>query len=721
MSLPVRPVVLAASRSRPKLRPRLAAPARTPIRWFVVVAGAASPALASAQGATALEPVVITATRTERSMLDVPASVDLIERDAVRDAQWRVNLSESLARAPGVVVLNRQNYAQDLQISIRGFGARSTFGVRGIRLYLDGIPASMPDGQGQVSNFPLNAVDRIEVLRGPFSALYGNSSGGVIAMTTKVGVTEPTAEVTTATGGYGTWRAGASAALGSDSLALALDGGRFSTEGYREHSAATRDLVNARGFAATPLGALRVSLNALDMPDAQDPLGLTRAQAAQDPRQASPQAEQFNARKSTRQSQFGGELVTDLGGGWRSTVVAWLGSRSVTQFQAIPVATQLSATSPGGVIDFDRDFSGIDARIQRSLDRVTLTAGISVEGMDEARRGYENFVGSSLGVLGRLRRDERNKVDSTDAYLQLEADLAPRWKLTAGVRSSRVEVRSEDSFLANGDDSGSVDFDSTNPVLGVVYRASPVSSFYASYGRGFETPTLNELAYRADGSAGLNTALRPARSNNVELGWKFAPTNSLRVAAALFGVRTQDEIVVLANVGGRSSFGNAASTERYGVEASAVWRALPDLTFQAALAALRATYADSFAVCQSPPCLRPNVAIPAGNRLPGVPAQTLFIRADYRIQGLDVGAEWRAQSALPVDDRNSDQAPGYGVVNFSVQRAFTVGPWHLRSFFRIDNVLNARYIGSVIVNESNGRYFEPAPGRSWTVGLDARI
>jgi iron complex outermembrane receptor protein len=679
------------------------------------------PFYALAQATTTLEPTVITATRTERAALDVPASVDVIERAAVRDAQWRVNLSETLAHAPGVVALNRQNYAQDLQISIRGFGARSTFGVRGMRLYLDGIPATMPDGQGQVSNFPLNAIDRIEILRGPFSALYGNSSGGVIAATTQVGAIAPTAEVSAAAGGYGTWRAGVSASAGSDELSFALDGGRFSTEGYRDHSAAIRDLVNLRAFVATPVGALRLAANRVDMPDALDPLGLTRAQAAQDPRQAAPQAEQFNTRKSTQQSQVGSELASQLGGGWRSNVVAWLGTRSVTQFQAIPVATQLNPASPGGVIDFDRDYSGVDARLHRVFGVATVTAGVNVERMNEDRRGYENFIGTTLGVLGGLRRDERNSVEATDAYLQVEAALAAQWRLTAGVRRSRVEVRSDDRYLANGDDSGSVDFDSTNPVLGVVYRAHPAASFYASYGRGFETPTLNELAYRPDGSAGLNAALRPARSHNVEVGWKSLPAESLRLTAALFGVRTEDEIIVLANTGGRSSFGNAASTERYGAEASVVWRATPELSVQAALTALRAVYAEPFDICQGAPCPRPNATIAAGNRLPGVPAGTLFIRADYRIRGVDVGAEWRAQSPLYVDDRNTDRASGYGVVNLSVQRAFTVGPWDVRAFCRIDNLLDARYIGSVIVNEGNGRFFEPAPARSWTIGLDARI
>ncbi len=705
----------AAARSWPASTPRRALLAGTVASWALI------PSAAPAQSpSTALETTVVTATRTERAALDVPASVDVIERGEVRDAQWRVNLSESLARVPGVVALNRQNYAQDLQISIRGFGARSTFGVRGVRLYLDGIPASQPDGQGQVSHFPLDAVDRIEVLRGPFSALYGNSSGGVIAMTTRVGPSEPTAEATTAVGGYGTWRTGVSLAAGGDAASISLDGSRFSTEGYREHSQATRDVVNLRAAAQTRLGQLRVSVNSLDMPDSKDPLGLTRAQAEDDPRQAAPQALQFDTRKSARQSQLGGELTSDLGEGWRSIVVAWLGSREVTQYQAIPVAAQASSSHPGGVIDFDRRFDGIDARVQKFFDRATLTVGVNLERLDEDRRGYENFVGSTLGVMGRLRRDERNTVTSSDAYLQLEADVAPRWKLTAGARASRVEFRSDDRYLSNGNDSGGVAMSSVNPVVGVVYRPAPSTSWYASYGRGFETPTLNELAYRPDGSAGLNTSLRPARSDNVEVGVKLLPSASLSATVALFGVRTEDDIVVLANVGGRSSFGNAAATQRHGAEASIGWRPTTSLSLQAALATIRATYSEPFVACPAAPCARPSVLVPSGNRLPGVPAETLFIRADYRTRGLDFGAEWRAQSSLPVDDRNTDFAAGWGVVNLSVQRALAVGPWNLRAFFRIDNVLDRRYVGSVIVNEGNGRFFEPAPGRSWAVGLDAR-
>ena len=681
------------------------------------------------QAAQTLDRVVVTATRTERSQLDVPASTDVLDRDEVRDTKLRVNLSESLVRVPGLVVLNRQNYAQDLQISMRGFGARSTFGVRGVRLYVDGIPASMPDGQGQVSHFALNAVDRIEVSRGPFSALYGNSSGGVITMTTRLesganaGPNE--FELATAAGSYDTWRAGVNVSGGAAPYAYALDASRFSTDGYRDYSSATRDILNLRAAALdTPLGRLRVTLNAVDIPDAEDPLGLTRAQWQDNPRQASPQALQFRTRKSTDQQQLGAQLTGDFAQRWSYQAAAWTGRRSVTQFQAIPVAVQASPNHPGGVIDLDRTYGGVDARVQLALDTAVLTLGANVERLDEDRRGFENFTlqpAPVLGTQGRLRRDERNVVESRDVYAQAESGIG-RARLYAGVRASQVEFRGEDRFFANGDDSGRARYDSVNPTVGVVFRPSSSSSVYASYGRGFETPTLNELAYRPDGSAGFNTALEPARSNNYEIGAKAEWSNALRGTLAAFTIDTENDIVVRTNAGGRSAFGNAAATRRRGVEASIWWQPLSALSLYASMAAIRAEFSEPFLTCTAAPCTQPSVVVPSGNRLPGVPAYTAYAEAKYRLRDVDFTFEMRAQSSLNVDDRNTDAAPGYATFNLALARTFVAaGPAKLRAFLRIDNLLNARYIGSVIVNEANGRFFEPAPGRSWLLGLDARI
>lgn len=687
----------------------------------------AQPASPPAAEPQTLGPVVVTATRSERLQLDVPAAVELIDADAIRDAQLRVNLSESLVRVPGIVVLNRQNYAQDLQISIRGFGSRASFGVRGVRLYVDGVPATFPDGQGQVSHFPLNLAERIEVLRGPFSALYGNSSGGVIALTTALKPQDPVFEVNAAGGSDGIWRAGLSARGGIDPYAFALDAGRFETDGARGHSAARRDSMTLRvAFLDSPLGRARISINSLAMPDSQDPLGLTRTQWQADPAQASPVALQFNTRKTTRQNTLGGELQSALGKRHTLTTTAWLGDRTVTQYQAIPVATQSAPNHPGGVIDFDRGFGGADLRVSSEWGTLTTTVGLNAERLNEDRRGFNNFTGTGagqvLGVQGAPRRDERNTIESLDPYAQVEARLGERWRLHAGLRSSAVEFRSVDRFIVgtNGDDSGSARYRGVNPTAGVVFRPSGNTSVYASYGRGFESPTLNELAYRADGSAGLNTALRAARSNNVEVGAKAA-WGMLRASAALFAVRTRDDIVVRTNAGGRSTFGNAARTSREGIELSAQWTPRADWSLLVSAAALEARFDSAFLACGAPPCTTPSLPVAEGNRLPGVPEQTLFAQLRHTLAGIDVTLDGRLQSALFVDDRNTDRAPGYGVLGLSVARNVSVAERRLRVFARVDNLLDRRYAGSVIVNEANGRFFEPAPGRTWLLGVDATL
>jgi iron complex outermembrane recepter protein len=668
-----------------------------------------------------LSPVVVTATRSERLLLDVPASVDVIDRETIRDAQLRINLSESLAQVPGVVILNRQNYAQDLQISIRGFGSRSTFGVRGVRLYVDGVPASFPDGQGQVSHFPLNAAERIEVLRGPFSALYGNSSGGVISLTTDLKPQPLRFEPTAAYGSNSTWRIGLSGVGGEEPNAFALDVGRFRTDGERDHSAARRDTATIRtAFLDSPLGEVRISLNWLDMPDSQDPLGLTRAQLEADPEQASPAALQFNTRKTTRQATAGADIRSQLGSNTTLTTTMWIGKRGVTQFQAIPVATQLPPNSPGGVIDFDRLFGGADIRASFVTGPVTTHVGLTAETLDEDRRGYENFIGTTLGVQGALRRDETNTINSIDPYAQTEWRINEAWQLHAGVRASEVRFDSEDHYIVgtNGDDSGSTSFSAVNPTVGLVFKPFAAMSVYASYGRGFETPTLNELAYRADGSAGVNTSLRAARSNNIEAGVKNLWTPGLRTTLALFTIETKDDIVVSTNVGGRSAFANVGRTRRDGVEAALHWQPSEALTFIASFAAIDARFDTDFLTCGPPPCTTPTVPVAKGNKLPGVPAQTGYLEGKYRNPIADVALEVRAQSKLYVNDVNSDQASGYAVANLSLARTFQVGGTKPRVFARVDNIFDRQYVGSVIVNEGNARYFEPALGRTWLVGVD---
>src|SRR5687768_3498647 len=254
-------------------------------RHLLAGALALAPLCAAAQE----DAVVVTATRAPQPSLQVPASVDRIPGEEIREGRSQVNLSESLGRVPGIVVQSRQNYAQDLQISSRGFGARSTFGVRGIRLIADGIPATMPDGQGQAATFSLGSAERIEVLRGPFSALYGNASGGVIAIETRDAPQTPTGEAALSAGSYGTWRAALGGGGQWGPLNAIADLSRFGTDGYRDHSAATRDHLNAKlRYRLSADTALTVVANSLRQPDTQDPLGLSRADFEANPRQVHP-------------------------------------------------------------------------------------------------------------------------------------------------------------------------------------------------------------------------------------------------------------------------------------------------------------------------------------------------------------------------------------------------------------------------------------------------
>jgi iron complex outermembrane receptor protein len=687
--------------------------------WFCVLLPIAAAAQTPSVSAPAL---VVTATRTGADATELPVSIDRIEADAIRNEQRMVNLSESLARVPGVIARDRQNYAQDLQISIRGFGTRSTFGVRGVRLYVDGIPATMPDGQGQLSHIDLGSAHAVEVVRGPFSALYGNSSGGVIAVFTEKGQPGLTLSGDAGFGSYGEQRYGLKASGQQGAINYVVSSGYFSTAGYRDHSAANRATQNARlRFALDGHSALTIVGNAVRMKNVQDPLGLTRAQADANPRGVDPGALVFNTRKSVDQSQLGLHYERMLGRDDSLDLMLYGGHRATTQFQSIPAAAQAAPTSAGGVIDLGRNYQGADLRWTRHTtlagQALELTTGIAYDRLEEERRGYENFIGTTLGVMGARRRDESNTVYNVDQYVQAQWQASPRWLLLAGLRNSNVQVRSNDHYVAPGnvDDSGGTRFHALNPVLGVTWRATPELNLYSSYGSGFETPTLNELSYRPGGAGGLNFALNAARSKNIEVGGKLRLASGLRAQLAVFHVDTEDELTVLSNSGGRAVYQNAGNTRRDGVELSLDGEWSNGLSGRIAYALLRAVYAEPF--CNGA-CTGTN-RVAAGNNLPGVPRQNLYAEVAWRHapSGFSAAIEGRYASKVWVDDLNSDAAAGYFTANLRAGFEQKSGQWNISEVVRIDNIADRRYIGSVIVNEGNQRYFEPAPGRNYFAGV----
>jgi iron complex outermembrane receptor protein len=675
-------------------------------------------------GAALMPVVVVSGSRFARDSFDQPAAISVINAARIGAGQPRVNASESLAAVPGLVAQNRQNYAQDLQISSRGFGARSAFGVRGVRLIADGIPATMPDGQGQAATFNLDMAERIEVLRGPFSALYGNHSGGVIQMFTKDGEGAPSVESTLWAGSYGSKKADLNAQGKTGGIGYVIDASRFDTGGYRAHSAARRDQAFAK-LTLQPGADSKLTLvaNSMREDNADDPLGVKWATFQRDPRAgeidtndtANPQrtlADRYNTRKNINHQQAGLTYEQRFGDD-RLQLTLYGGNRHVVQYQSFARALQTPVSNSGGVIDFDRDFYGANLSWQHVQQlaggTLTTTAGLEYGRSDDNRQGYENYVGSQYGVKGALRRDENDIVASLDPYVQSAWDIG-RWEFTAGLRYNQMQVEVQDRFLSNGNDSGSLRYTHTTPVLGVLYKMTPTLNLYASAARGFETPTLNELFYSGSGG-GFNYRLAAAGSTHLEFGAKAILDRHTRAELAVFQVRTSDELVVDVSSGGRSSYRNAGNTLRQGVELSIDSNWAHGVSTRLAATQLRAIYDSAVG------------AAAAGSRLPGVPNANLFGELAWKNPAGTVGAalEALASSRIYADDANSDKpAPGYAVLNLRVHTQQHFGGWRVKQFARLNNVLDRQYVGSLIVGDSNKRYYEAAPGRNWLLGVSAQ-
>ena len=666
--------------------------------------------------------MVVTARPTAVSELDTPAAVSVVNGDDMRQAAPRINLSESLGAVPGLQVQNRQNYAQDLQLSIRGFGSRSTYGVRGLRLYVDGIPATMPDGQGQTSNIDIGSIDSLEVLRGPFSALYGNSSGGVINVNTQTGSQPPTIEASSYYGSFGTWHYGlkATGAVGDGTQAGDVDytvsTNRFTTHGSRDHSGARKNLANAKlGVRINDVSKLTLLFNSVDI-KANDPGGLTYDEWRNNPQQ-SPRGDQYNTRKTVKQTQAGLRYERQLSQQDDLSVMMYAGERETTQYQSIPMAPQLKPSHSGGVIDLTRHYQGIDTRWTHRgelLVPVTFTTGLDYENMSERRKGYENYVlvnsAPQYGEQGNLRRNERNLMWNLDPYLQTQWQLTDKLTFDAGVRYSSVWFDSNDHYVTedNPDSSDSTSYHKWLPAGSLKYAVTEAWNVYLSAGRGFETPTITELSYRSKNIAGLNLGLKPATNDTVEIGSKLRVANGL-LTAALFQTDTDNEIVADDSAGGRTSYKNAGKTRRQGMELGLDQQFGDSWKLKAAWTWLDATYRTN--VCGSSDC--------NGNRIPGIARNMGYASFGYQPeQGWYAGSDIRYMGDIMANDANTAKAPSWTVVGLTTGYKWSYGKMDMDLFGRVDNLFDRTYVGSVIVNESNGRYYEPAPGRNLGIGMN---
>jgi len=675
---------------------------------------------ASAQNAQPTDEVLVQSGRLTQRQFDAPTSIYTIDAETIRSSGPQVNLSDVLARAPGVVALNRNNYAQDVQISVRGFGARSAFGLRGFRLITDGIPATTPDGQGQASTVSLTSAEKIEVLTGPLAQLYGNSAGGVIQVFTREADLTPTAQSQIFKGSYGLERTDWQFSQRVGNVGFVADFSTFNIQGYRANSQAKREQLNS--VTTVDLNAdtrLKLIANVFRMPYAKDPLGLTAAQFLANPKQAGNFALVNDTRKTVNQEQAGIVLEHKLSKDTRIQARIYGGNRDNLQYQA-------ASATVGSWVGLERDFHGLGLQIQGKQNLLGDKAVDWVAGFDQDYAGENRQGGPAASgqKTGNVNRKELNESTNRDYFAQANWRVMSDWTFVTGVRQSSVQLKSKDDYLTDGvNGSGSVSYEAANPVIGATWHVNDHLNIYLNQGKGFETPTLSESVYTKSGTSviGLfNANLVPSRSKHLELGSKWTPSPDTRLDAALFRINTDNEIVTSLSVGGRTAFTNASETLREGLELSARHAFNSNWRTQVTATVISAEYASGTAL--------------AGKSLPGIPQKQLFTSVSWAengfqssskkpLQGKAASFDWIARSSLWANDVNdaSCAAAGYGLLNARLKQGFEWRQANFETYIGIDNLTNKKAVSSVIINQSSRQYFEPLLPRHWVTGISTKL
>ena len=682
---------------------------------------------ASVSGAQTLEEVKVLGGRIEQQQFDTPASVQVIDEDTLRSSGPQVNLSETLGRVPGVVSLNRNNYAQDVQISIRGFGARAPFGLRGIRLITDGIPATIPDGQGQASTVSLTSASRIEVLTGPLAQLYGNSSGGVIQTFTREAGATPEASTQIFAGSYGLTRTSFQASGRAGSVGIVADYSNFGIEGYRVNSAAQRKQLNTvMTWDVKEDTKARFIMNSFDMPYAQDPLGLTLAEFNRDATLAGSGAQSTRTRKSVAQNQFGTVFDHQVDKDLSLMARVYFGDRQNLQYQSTPAWTGLNRKFYG---------SGLQAKGQKAFadgTGIDWVIGMDFDSAKELRRAGATSNGEQTGPD---TRNELNKAVNRDFFAQLNWHFNEKWTFTTGARNSKVILSSKDNFITSSspDGSGEVTYKSTSPVVGLTFHANDALNLYVNMGNGFETPTLSEVSYSTSGAAGttlvetFNKSILASKSHHQEAGLKWKPNSATQLDAAIFHIYTDNEITTKLSSSGKTAFQNASKTNRDGFEFAFRKAIDPHWRTQLSFTWMTVTYEQRFRTFPTS-----STFVNAGNALPAIPQRQFFGNLTWTqneqstkpgsfTPGMELAADLVGRSKIFANDLNTFQASGYSMVNIRAQQKYKWGPFNTTTFAGIDNLFERKAVGSVIVNQASSQFFEPAMPLTALVGIQATM
>jgi iron complex outermembrane recepter protein len=658
-----------------------------------------------------LPPATVSVTRAELPLTKVPLAVHTVSRDEISRARPTWGLDEALASVPGVFVANRYNFSQDQRISIRGFGARSAFAVRGIKILVDGIPQTLPDGQGQLTNLELGEVDRIEVLRGSSSALYGNASGGVISIwTTPQDVAALREDARFVAGQFARasrtwskWQSTTDLRVGSGSASVTVS--RLAYDGERDHSAADNRVLNGRLRLPLPSGWSLAAVAAVgDNPRADNPGSLTRAELDAN-RDTVPQLNRNrNAGKAVTQVQSGVTLRHTMARGGEATVTIFGVTRDLTN----PITTTY--------IDLERLDYG--ARASVSLPRITAGFDFQRQRDDRKNFNYLNTPGDSAKPDTARALDQLEHVTEIGPFVQSSLELSPRATLTAGIRYDWVKFAVQDRLItaSNPDNSGDRLMRAFSGSLGIAVNPSSALTIYGNVGSSFETPTTTELVNSPTGSGGFNPAVGPQRAVNYEVGARGSAAGRLRASysVALFQADVRDEIVQYAADPTRAFYTNAGSARHRGVELSANLTPVTGVNLAAFW-----TFAD-YRYRRYAVTVGTTTHTLDGRALPGVPQHWLNVL--LRLQPPVARAFWAEvqqthSSGYYVNDTLSTRTAPWWATNVRAGWDGKAGGMRLSPFVGLNNAFNHRYVSSVVINAARERYYEPAPARNVYLGL----
>ena len=635
-----------------------------------------------------LTPVTITAARLPAPALRLPYAVGVLHHNQIQRGQMQLSLHESLVALPGVHALNPANFAQDLRLSVRGFGARSAFGIRGLRLFVDGLPESTPDGQADVDNLDPGALQSLELLRGASAGLYGNAAGGVLNLRTEEPGALPFGEVRATTGSFGFRRLQAKGSLskGKTGLSGALAHNRIG--GYRDQSAMRQSILNLKVRlqlnASTRLSLL---VNAGSSPLAQDAGGLTAGQVSADRRQARDANVRFDAGETVAQGRIGTVMEKSWTNKHELTVKGYITGRDF--------ANRL-AFQNGAWVEFNRLFGGAAVQYTFRGPSYRSQIGLETNHQRDHRYRFDNLEGEK----GPLRLEQNERFHSTGLFWVQEWTPEPKWILNASTRFDQMDLQAEDLFLADGNQSGKRSFQRFSPMLGIVFLPSSAFSLYANLASHFEAPTLTELSSNPSNLGGFNSDVAPQTSLHGEIGLKTAGNKQAGLELAAFYIVLRDELTPyqLADFPGRVFYRNAGQSRRLGLEAFFQWTPVKGVKLSAGYTFSDFRYKDYEA----------NGVRYDGLRAPGIPAHQGTGSFQWTAaSGFFCSLQWRALSLQYADDANTALEPGYALVNARAGYTVSGKSMDIEPFAGANNLLGAAYSGNILLNAAGSRYFEP--------------